>query len=251
MNIGLFQAASALTTNGRWQEIISNNLASASVPGFKGQNMMTSAVKAGLSPLSNIFSSFMPHSALVPQGQTTTNFQPGQVKYTGNKSDVAIDGKGFFSVQLSNGQTGYTRNGEFQINSHGQLVTNEGYPVQGAQGPITVNLQDSSPIQISPTGQVSQGASIKGTLQLTDFDNPSLLTQVSGAYFTAQNANIHASPSTTSSVRQGYLETSNTSTVSEMSNLIGAMRGFEANQHVIQLQDDRLGKTISELGSTS
>ncbi len=246
MNVSLFQAASALNANNRWQEVIADNLASSAVPGFKKQQLTTAAIKAGLMPGGNL--GVLPKSFVLPKTATTTNFQLGQIKYTGNVNDVAIDGHGFLAVQLPTGATGYTRNGEFQVNSHGQLVTGEGYAVLGTDGPIQLNMQDPSPISISPSGQVSQGASIKGDLKLTDFDQPNLLTQISGGYFVAQNPALNALRST-STVRQGYLETSNTSTVSEMANLITATRGFEANQHVIQIQNDRLGKTISELGS--
>ncbi len=71
------------------------------------------------------------------------------MKYTGNNTDVAIEGKGFFEVQLPNGTTALTRDGEFQINSHGQLVTKESFPVLGASGPIQMNRDNSGPISIS------------------------------------------------------------------------------------------------------
>ena len=248
VNVSLFQAASALNANSRWQEVIADNLASGAVPGFKKQQLTTAAIQAGLMPASSAASAANPQFFVLPKASATTNFQPGQLKYTGNANDVAINGRGFLSVQLPTGVTGYTRNGEFQINPQGQLVTSEGYTVLGVAGPIQLNTQDPSPLSISASGQVSQGASIKGQLKMMDFDHPSLLTQISGGYFVAQNPNLNSQPSS-STLRQGYLESSNTSTVGEMANLMTAMRGFEANQHVIQIQDDRLGKTISELGN--
>jgi flagellar basal body rod protein FlgG len=245
MNVSLFQAASALSANSRWQEIISDNLASASLPGFRKQELTMSAVQAGLMPAGST-----PQSFVLPKASSATNFAPGAMKPTGNSTDAAIEGKAFFQVQLPTGATGYTRDGEFQINSQGQLVTKEGYPVEGQGGaPIQLNPHDSSPISIAATGEVSQGASAKGKLALTEFDKPELLTQLNASYFAAQNPAIQATQSVTSKVRQGYLEGSNSSTVMEMSNLMTAMRGFEANQHVIQIQDDRLGKTIEGLGT--
>jgi flagellar basal-body rod protein FlgF len=247
MNVSLFQAASALNANSRWQEIISDNLASASVPGFKKQQLTMSAVQAGLMPAGST-----PQSFVLPKASTTTNFTTGEMKSTGVNTDVAIEGHGFFQVDLPGGITGYTRDGEFQVNASGQLVTKEGYAVQGqGGGTIQLNPRDSSPISIAPTGEISQGASAKGKLGLTEFDKPELLTQMSGSYFAAEDPKLNASAATTSKVRQGYLEGSNSSTVSEMTNMITAMRGFEANQHVIQITDDRLGKTIEGLGSTS
>jgi flagellar basal body rod protein FlgG len=247
MNVSLFQAASALSANSRWQEIITDNLASAALPGFKKQQLTMSAVQAGLMP-----SGSTPQSFVLPKASSATNFTAGDMKSTGVSTDVAIEGKGFFQVDLPSGVTGYTRDGEFTMNAAGQLVTKEGYPVQGqGGGPILLNPHDSSPISIAPTGEVSQGASAKGKLALTEFDRPELLTQLNASYFAAQDPKLNASAAVDSKVRQGYLEGSNSSTVTEMSNLISAMRGFEANQHVIQITDDRLGKTIEGLGSTS
>jgi flagellar basal body rod protein FlgG len=247
MNVSLFQAASALSANTRWQEIISDNMASAAVPGFKRQQLSLAAVQAGLMPMGS-----SPQSFVLPKASSAINFTPGEMKPTGINTDLAIDGKGFFNVQLPDGTTGYSRNGEFQVNAQGQMVTNEGYPVLGQSGgPIQLNPHDSAPISISSGGEVSQGSSAKGKLNLTEFDKPELLTQLNSTYFAAQNAKIHASESVTSKVRSGYLEGSNSSTVVEMSNLMTAMRGFEANQHVIQIQDDRLGKTIADLGGTT
>jgi flagellar basal body rod protein FlgG len=245
MNVSLFQAASALNANTRWQEIISDNLASSSLPGFKRQQLTMAAVQAGLMPLGTTSQTF-----LLPKASSKTSFVAGEMKATGVSTDVAIDGRAFFQVQLSDGTTGYTRDGEFQVNAQGQLVTKEGYPVLGQGGAtIQLNAHDSSPISIAANGEISQGASAKGKLGLTEFDKPELLTQLNASYFSAQNTKIQASQSVTSKVRQGYLEGSNSSTVLEMSNLMTAMRGFEANQHVIQIQDDRLGKTIEALGS--
>jgi flagellar basal body rod protein FlgG len=197
----------------------------------------------------------LPQAFTIPTGVTTTNFTPGSMKYTGAGTDVALEGKGFFEVQLPNGITGLTRDGEFQVNSLGQLVTKEGYSVLGvgpggAPKPIEMDSNNSASLSVSATGQVNQGSENRGQLLLTDVDNPQLLTQISGGYFVAQNPDVRQATST-STVRSGYLEASNTSTVGEMANLMTAMRGFEANQHVIQIQDDRMNKAITELGNPS
>jgi flagellar basal body rod protein FlgG len=134
------------------------------------------------------------------------------------------------------------------MNNRGELATTEGYPVLGQGGPIQLNPRDPTPVSIGTDGTVSQGASAKGKLAIAEFKKPELLTQVSASYFTAQNSGLQTEP-TTSKVRQGYLETSNSSTVLEMASLMTAMRGFEANEKVIQIQDDRLGRTISDLGN--
>jgi flagellar basal-body rod protein FlgG len=168
---------------------------------------------------------------------------------TGVKTDLAVDGKGFFEVQLPNGATAYTRDGEFHIDSQGQIVTKEGYRVLGDSGPIALDLNNYTEPSVSTSGEISQGIDIKGRIRLTEFGNPQLLNRLGGGYFTADNPNVNAAPSTTSTVRQGALESANTSVVMEMANLMTAMRTFEANQRMAQIHDDRIAKAINDLGN--
>jgi len=247
VNVSLFQAGAALNANSRWQEVIAENMASGAVPGYKRQQLSLEAAQAGLMP-GGVSGGKSPQTFVLPKATTTTNFSAGEMNATGVSTDVAIDGKGFFEVELPGGTTGYTRDGEFQVNAQGQLTTKEGYPVLGQGGPIQLNPRDPTPISISAGGDISQGTTSKGKLALAEFDKPGLLTQIGASYFVAHDASVQPK-SGSSTVRQGYLEGSNSSTVLEMANLMTAMRGFEANQHVIQIQDDRLGKTISELGN--
>src|SRR5208283_1961840 len=123
VNVSLFQAASALEANSRWQEVIANNLASSSVPGYKAEQLSQDAVRAGL--MSARGARNLPQYFSVPKTSTSTNFTPGELKYTGANTDLAIEGNGFLEVQLPNGTTALTRDGEFELNSHGQLVTKE------------------------------------------------------------------------------------------------------------------------------
>jgi flagellar basal-body rod protein FlgF len=251
MNVSLYQAASALNANLRWQEVISENLASSAIPGFKKREISFSAVQGGSLPSSTSGQLALPQSNSLPRATIATSFQPGEMKPTDVKTDLAIEGSAFFEVQLPNGNPAYTRDGEFQVDAHGQLVTKEGYPVMSDSGPIQFDLNNPVPMSVSPNGEVSQGPDLKGKLKLVEFTKPQLLTQVSGGYFIAQDPNLVGQSSTTSTVRQGYLEGANTTTVAEMANLLSALRTFEANQRIIQLQDDRMARTISELGNPS
>jgi flagellar basal-body rod protein FlgG len=248
MNVSLFQAAAALNANSRWQEVIADNLASSSVPGYRKQQLCVAAVQAGLMPAGGTSSGAAPMFT-VPKATTSTSFEPGELKYTGAANDVAIQGKAFFEVQLPSGASAYTRDGEFEISSKGQLVTKQGYAVLSTQGPIQLDPGSSAPLAIASDGTVSQGANTLGQLKLPEFPNPQLLTQINGGYFISTNPTVQPQPSTTSTVRQGYLEGSNVSLVGEMAGMMTAMRGFEAGQHLVQIQDDRMGKAISELGN--
>jgi flagellar basal body rod protein FlgG len=249
MNVSLYQAAAALNANSRWQEVIAENLASGSVPGYRKQGLSQAAVQAGLMPATELTTPNSPQYFSIPKANTTTSFQTGDMQYTGNNNDVGIEGKSFFEVQMPNGVKVLTRDGEFQVTAKGKLVTKEGYSVMNQEGlPIQLDPNNHDPLAISEAANLSQGADPKGKLKLTDVDHPEMLTQISGAYFLANNPKLHELAGT-GSLRQGYLETSNTSVVGEMANMMTAMRGFEANQHVIQIQDDRLGKVISDLGN--
>ena len=199
-------------------------------------------------PAGSAKTSGAPQYFSIPKTSSSTNFQPGVIQYTGNKTDVAIEGSGFFEIQLPNGKPALTRDGEFQINSQGYLVTKEGYNVMGDAGAIKLDPRDTNQVSISNDGTVSQGSTKKAKLKIDNFANPQLLTQLSGSYFVAEGKGIQPVDAK-ATLRQGYLEGSNTSTVREMANMLTAMRTFEANEKIVQMQDDRLGKAIAELGN--
>src|SRR5437868_5923637 len=119
-----------MNANARWQEAISTNMASASIPGFKKQDPTFSAVQAGV-----MGQAAKGEHWSLPKASTVTSFQQGELRATGGITDAALDGKGFFEVELPNGQHAYTRDGEFSINAQGQLVTKQGCRVIGDGGP--------------------------------------------------------------------------------------------------------------------
>ncbi len=241
MNVSLYQAAAAMNANARWQEMITENLAAGSVPGFRKQDISFATVEAGLGTSRH----------LMPVARTATNFQQGSVRPTGNPTDLALEGNGFFEVQLPNGAHAYTRDGEFQLNAQGQLVTKQGYTVVSNSGPLQFDVNNPAPISVSPAGEVSQGSDNKGRLHLVEFAQPQQLTAIGQGYFLADDPAAQPIDASATSVRQGYLEASNTSPTIEMASLITAMRMFETNQKVMQMQDERMGKAINELGGPS
>ncbi len=244
MNVGLYNAAAALRANDRWQELIAENLASSSIPGYRKQELAfnTSRLDAQRSASGTGTSNFS-----IPRADRVTNFTPGEMKYTGAPTDVAIDGTAFFEVQLPNGATAYTRDGEFRISGQGELVTKQGFRVLSDGGPIQIDLERPETLSIASTGEVSQGNDLRGRLKLTEFADPQQLTQVSGGLFVANDPAIVSGPAQNSTVRQGWQEGANTSVVGEMATLLLAMRTFEANQRIVQLHDERISKTIHAL----
>ncbi len=250
MNVSLYQAASALNANSRWQEVISQNLASSSIPGFKKQDMSFSAVQAGyLSP--TVASAGAGQPVALPTIRDGLNFAPGQIKPTGVDTDVAIEGSAFFEVQLPGGGTGYTRDGEFKVNAQGEMVTKQGFKVMGEGGAIQLDRNKPGPLSIAADGTVSQAGELRGKLSLVSFNDPTLLTPAGGGVYLSKDPKIQTTGDKKSTVRQGCLEGANTTPVVEMANMISVMRSYEANQKVIQMQDERMGRAISELGSPS
>lgn len=243
--MGLYQSASALNANARWQEAIAENLASSSIPGFRKQDIAFGATEAGGLGEFTVRNPQGPQKFAIPTSQNITNFRPGELRYTGSVTDVGVQGAGFFEVQLPDGTSAFTRSGEFAISPQGQLVTKQGYPVLGEAGPIQLDPRNPAPLSISPTGDISQGVDLKGKLKLTEFSDPSKLTALNGEFFLADDPSVNATASTTTNVRQGWLESANTSAVAEMANLMAAMRAFEANQRAVQIQDERMSKIIN------
>ena len=247
MNVSIAQAAAALNANARWQETIAENLASSSVPGFKRQELSFGALKAGVMPAPGPNG----RALLLPQASQSTNFEAGQPRYTGVKTDVSLDGPGFIAIQLPDGTTAYSRDGEMQISSTGQLVTKEGHPVLGTGGPIQLDLNNVGELSISASGEVSQGTDSKGVLRAAEFNDPHLLTPVGQGFFVANHLGLQSEDNTKTTFRQGYVEAANTSPAAEMAQLIAAMRIYEANQRVLTSHDERLGRVIGELGLSS
>jgi flagellar basal-body rod protein FlgF len=250
VNVSLYQAASALNANARWLEIISENLAGSTIPGFKKQDLSFTAVQAGMLMPSGTTSRANGQPVSLPSVSNHMNFSQGDVRTTEVNTDLAIEGPGFFEVQLANGNNAYTRDGELKVNAQGELVTKQGYLVMGEGGPIQLDRSNATPMRVDPDGTVMQEGQVRGKLHLVAFKDPTLLTPIGGGMFTAKAPGIQVTD-TKSTVKQGCIEGANTSSVLEMTNLINVMRSYEANQRVIQMQDERMGRAISELGNPS
>jgi flagellar basal-body rod protein FlgG len=242
MEVSLYSAAAAMNATEKWQDMLAQNLATAPMVGGRKHSISFSSVDAGYGGTGG-GSDFV-----MPVASTSTSFQQGELK-PGGPSDYALQGAGFFTVQLPTGQKAYTRDGEFQWNSQGQLVTKQGYVVMTDSGPIQKDPINTSPVTISATGEVSQGIDPRGKLAVVDFSNPQLLTAGPNEDFFANDPSLIPAPAANTKVTTGFLEGANTSPTLEMSGLINAMRMFETNQKVMSMQNDRMTKTISDLGT--
>ena len=247
MNVSLYQAAAAMNANSRWQEMISDNLADCSVPGARKQDISFAAIESGM-PSGQL--GLGGERFVMPAARTSINFTQGEINPSGVSTDFAMDGPGFFQVEMPNGEKTFTRDGEFHVNAQGQLTTKRGLPISGDSGPVQLDPNNSAPITVSPTGQVSQGGELKGHIKIVEFKNPQDLKSVGQGYFMQADPTQKPDDAKSSYVRQGYLEAANSSPTVEMSSLITAMRMFESNEKVLQMQDDRMGRVITDLGGT-
>jgi len=235
-------------------DVIANNLANVSTNGFKRsravfEDLLYQTLRqpgAQSSQQTQLPSGLQIGTGVRPVA-TERVFTQGNLMQTGNSLDVAVQGQGFFQVLLPDGTAAYSRDGSFQINAQGQVVTSSGYSVQPAIT-IPANAQSTT---IGRDGTVSvtvSGASKPaqvGTLQLTNFINPAgLQSHGENLYLeTAASGTPSAGTPGTNGLgmlNQGYVETSNVNVVEELVNMIQTQRAYEINSKAIQTSDQML-----------
>jgi flagellar basal-body rod protein FlgG len=235
-------------------DTIAHNLANASTNGFKREHVVFEDLiyqnlrQAGAASSEQ---TQLPTGLQVGLGThaiaTARNFSQGNFQQTTNNLDVAIKGQGFFQVQMPDGTTAYTRDGSFQVDASGQLVTNNGYAVQPG---ITIPAQAQS-VTIAPDGTVSvtlpgqAAATSIGQLQIANFVNPAGLDPKGGNLYAETTAS--GTPNTGApganglgTLQQGFVETSNVNVVEELVSMIQTQRAYEMNSKAIQTSDQML-----------
>jgi flagellar basal-body rod protein FlgF len=231
----------------RAMDVIANNIANASTPGFKREtakfeefvtHVRPSETQQGPQALS-----------FVKDAGVVRDLGQGEMTSTGASLDFAINGKGFFAVQTPNGMR-YTRDGHFSLNQDGQLVTSDGYAVQGDGGNITITPDDGN-VSVGPDGTISSilnGASNQiGKLQVMSFPNERAMTKQGANLYSTTQA---ATPSTESTVAQRMLEGSNVKPVIEISHMVEVMRAYQMTATLSSSQEQLMRQAIDKLGST-
>ena len=174
--------------------------------------------------------------------------EQGNLEATDNTFDMAIQGKGFFQITLPTGDTAYTRDGTFQLDGNGNIVTHDGFALQPSitvpNNAIDVSINQSGEVLVKIEGQVA--FSNVGQIQVALFPNEAGLQAEGSNLMTetpASGTPTTGNPGSTGfgSILQGFLETSNVNAVQEISNLISAQRAYEMNSKVIQTSDEMLG----------
>jgi flagellar basal-body rod protein FlgG len=257
----LYTAATGALTQQFNIDVIANNVANVNTTGYKKvrtefQDLLSQSysVAGSLSDQGTTDPTGIQVGLGVVVSGTQRVFLPGSVVQTGNQTDLAIQGDGFFQVQMDGGQIAYTRDGSFKRDAAGQMVTSDGYIVQPG-----INIpNDATEIIVAQNGTVSvrqAGApeiNQVGQIQLVRFANPAGLESIGRNLF----VNTPASGDPVQGVagqgefgkttlNQGFLENANVQIVEELINLITAQRAFEANSNVIKASDQVLQKVTN------
>jgi flagellar basal-body rod protein FlgF len=221
-------------------DVIANNIANVNTPGFKRESAKFEELVQGVKPTKEPGS---PRSlSFVRDAGVVRDISAGHVENTGAPFDLAINGNGYFVVQTAAGDR-YTRNGHFTLNADGVIVTEEGDPVLGDGGPITVTTDDGD-IGIGLDGTVSGKQGQLAKLRLVDFKNERALTKLGTSLYSTTQAPVPAS----GTMSQGMLESSNVQPVVEISRMIEMMRAYEATSTLAKSADDMKRQAIQKLG---
>ena len=237
-------------------DVISHNLANVSTTGYKRANaVFEDLIYQNLRQVgaNNTEAEQLPTGLQLGLGvrtvATSRQYTQGTLQLTDNQLDVAINGQGFFNIQLPDGTVGYTRDGSFKPDAQGRLVTANGLPV--ANG-ITIPPNALS-VSISETGQVSAmlpnnpAPQVIGTIAMSTFINPAGLEPRGQNIYTESAASGQPQGGTPGTnglgiMKQGYLETSNVNVVQELVTMIQTQRAYEMNTKAVQTSDQMLQK---------
>ena len=256
----LWTAKTGLESQQTKLDVISNNLANVSTNGFKRsrpvfedllyQNMRQPGAQ-------NNIQDRLPSGMQIGTGvravATERLHTQGGLEQTENSRDLAIDGEGFFQVLMPDGTTAYTRDGSFQLNQNGQMVTANGYPVEPAiflpPNALSVNVGEDGTVSVRQPGVAIDNE--VGQITVSTFINPAGLESAGGNLYLetgASGAPNENMPGMNGAGRlfQGYVETSNVNVVEEMVNMIETQRAYEINSKAVSTSDEMLAR-LSQL----
>ena len=246
---GLYTAAAGLATATLRLGVVSNNIANATTPGYK-QDRLPDEVGKALDLLRwAVDDNGNPVGAITlgpRSGLAELDLAPGPIQETGNPLDLAIAGSGYFAVQGADGQTRYTRDGGFHLDSDGALRARDGSAVLN-QGGQPIQVQPGATLEVGADGTlVADGAAVDRLLVVDFAPGQQLLKQGQGL-FTPDNG---ALPQPTAGVQlyQGFLEGSNVDMTESMVQTMNLVRAYEANQRLLQVQDQTLNRAVNDVG---
>jgi flagellar basal-body rod protein FlgF len=234
-------AASGLRSRSETLDLLANNIANTATAGYKA-DAESYDLYFGENSWDGVNENRPANGEMPLIERNWFNLAQGTLLETGSMSDFALSSPGFFVVQTDNGPL-YTRAGHFRISKKGSLQTPEGYDLQ-VTGGKSLKLDTSKPFNISPAGQIVQGDTVAGTLQVVDVDSVDNLTKHGGAYFML-SASGKTSPAANVEVVQGKIEASNVEATQSAVKLVGVLRQFEMLQRAVRIASE-MGKEAVE-----
>ncbi|MBF0456342.1 MAG: flagellar basal-body rod protein FlgF [Nitrospirae bacterium] len=235
---GSYIAASGMVVKQRQMELVSNNLANSATFGYKQDRVSFRDVY-----ISEI-------NGVPQQGDGRdmtytdvyyTDHSEGAFQSTGNPLDVAIGGRGYFSIEGNK----YTRAGNFSLDTEGYIVTKTGDKVLGSSGPIQIQTGNIQDIQIGSDGTISVNGQTIDRLAIVDFQDEKAVVKQGNNFFISNDAPVES----TVQVNQGFVESSNVNAIQEMVTMIEMLREYEAQQKVVQSFDDATAKVTNGMGA--
>ncbi|WP_047607943.1 flagellar basal-body rod protein FlgG [Rahnella aquatilis] len=256
----LYIAKTGLDAQQTNMDVIANNLANVSTNGFKRQravfeDLLYQTVRqpgAQSSEQTNLPSGLQIGTGVRPVS-TERLFSQGNLSQTSNSKDIAVKGEGFFQVQLPDGTTAYTRDGSFQVDQNGQLVTSSGYQIIPAitvpANALSMTVGRDGIVSVTTQGQTA--AQQVGQLTLSTFVNNSGLESLGENLYQetqSSGAPTESTPGLNGAglLYQGYVETSNVNVAEELVNMIQTQRAYEINSKAVSTSDEMLQK-LSQL----
>ena len=237
-------------------DVIANNLANVSTNGFKRghavfEDLLYQTLRqpgAQSSQQTQVPTGLQLGTGVRPVS-TARIFTQGNIQKTDNSLDLGIQGDGFFQILMPDGTTGYTRDGSFQKDNQGQIVTSDGYPLQPnitiPATAISVSIGTDGTVTVTQSG--SAASTQIGSIQLANFVNPAGLLSVGQNLFLETAASGTPTPNTPGTngagiVNQGYVETSNVNVAEELVTMIQTQRAYELNSKVVSTSDAMLAR---------
>ena len=259
MHESIYIAASAGIKQARKMEMIAQNLANVNNTGYKKDALVFKEMMppfppdSGLDAGKNILLSPDKSNKNVSYVGITdqyTDFSTGGIKKTGGVLDLALDGEGFFKVQTPDGPR-YTRNGNFRLNTAKQLVNQNGNQVLDRNDtPVVIDAPGK--ISIDGEGSISVGNGLANTtitnIKLVNFENKKFLEKIGDGLYRNKGLPEEELEAIDIKTRQGFLESSNVTSVEEMTEMVGTLRIFESYQKIIQSIDSMNDQSVNTIG---
>lgn len=239
-------AASGVRARLESLDMLANNIANASAPGFKADREFYGeylSAEAANSPAGT-------NLTILPVVERQwTDFSQGSLTPSGNPLDLALNGPGFFVAQSANGPV-FTRDGSFRLSPQGELITQDGQKIQGQDGnPIL--LDNTLPVEIGPDGNVRQNGQDVAQIAVVNFPDPAVLAKRGNNYFRTDLSTLPPGFSTLAEIRQGTLEAGNSQPAESGVRLVNIMRQFETLQKALAIGADMNLRVVQDVAKVA